>query len=172
MREVSEQEAILKRQVRRARKYKKLEREIKNIEMDLIAGKLATLEINKSELDEQYNNSKMKLQQVSTRLAEIGAKIQKQIATRNEIETKRDQLLQRYRKVDIQISQNEQEIAVLKERVKNAEQTVENSETTYSQINETIRKAEEDKREAEEMLELNQKRLHQVETEIEKLENE
>jgi len=172
LREVEEQEAILRRQVRRARRYKSLLEKVKEIEKAIISGRLAKLEFDRKENNDKLKDAELNLQRHTAEVVKVQAQVQKVIAQRNEIETKRDALAQNHRQISSEISGLEQEIAVLDERVKNAENILVDSARQRDDFTDSIKHAESEKTKAEEALKLNSDRQQRVEDEIKQIELE
>ena len=172
LREVSEQEAILKRQVRRARRYKKIQQDIREIELQLVAGKLRILEDEREHYSVQLESKKSEIQKISAELAKLRAEIQELSARQNETATRRDRVEQKYRELSTKISKNEREIAVLEERVKNSERTIENSKSSLAEIDKNVEDAKIGIEKANETLELERDRLAKIEKVIEQLEKQ
>ncbi|MCD6532024.1 AAA family ATPase, partial [bacterium] len=172
IRELSEQEAILRRQVHRYRRYKKLRGEIAELETKLYGSKLAALTAEVKQLQQALAGQKDLYEKISGELAEVSSEIQKLVAQRRELETRRDRIFQQRNKISSEIGAREQEIAVLEERIRHARETIANYSENSAQLSRTIRKGREDIKNAEQLKQLAQKKIGEVEAEIKKIEGE
>ena len=141
LREISEQEAILKRQVRRARQYKNLQEKARQTEMALILGRLGRYNIQKEKISSEIAGLRAEEQKVSAQLADIVAKIQKIFAKRTEKERIRDEIAERRRKIERKIADAERDSAVLKEKIDNARNLILSADDTEKKLKMKIEKA-------------------------------
>ena len=172
IRELSEQEAILRRQVYRYRRYKKLRGEIAELETKLYGSKLAALTAEIKQLQQALARQKDLYEKISGELAEVSSEIQKLAAQRRELETRRDRIFQQRNKISSEIGAREQEIAVLEERIRHARETIANYSENSAQLSRTIQKGREDIKNAGQLKQLAQKKIGEVEAEIKKIESE
>ncbi len=169
LREVSEQEAILRRQASRARRYRRLLEQARKLEMEIAAGRLARYEENLSKVKAQAEEFRLELQRLSAELADVRARLQRASAKRNDLERKRNEIVSFLGEVERRISEREQRIAVLAERLRNAEAAVAAAEKAASKLEARIKGYKEEEERLQKNLAAFEKKLEDVDLRVAEL---
>lgn len=154
IREVQEQEAILRRQVKKTRQYRKLLEQKEQLFARLVFGRIKHLENEKEKIQSELRDKNDELGKLRSSISSLRARVQSKRAKMDELSRERSNILDEISRVRKDIADSESKIKVLEERIRNAEaqlvsanekkprllKQIEQSKTTIAEQREFIRK--------------------------------
>ena len=160
--EVRSQVSVLKRQVSKAERYKKLQDEIKKIGISLSSGEWTALDEKEGAFSKQLEQLKIETNTISAKQKEYELKRERIILERTEHEQHAKAVQSQLEKAVANCHKLENEISVLKEKLRNATQS-------YSQAGTDIDNLTKRHESLEKELEENQEKQDEVTVSIEEL---
>ncbi len=172
LREVEAQEATLKRQVNKVKRYKKLLEKKRELELELIAGRLADINDKETFLAEEQKLFENSLLEIATALSEVRAKLQSENAKSDELETRRNKLTEEIRVLTGEIADRERRSAVFKERITSCEKTRSDASAQMENLDGAVQKASADIQRISAAVAVNERNRDAIKEQIKLLETE
>jgi chromosome segregation protein len=145
LKEVEEQEAILKRQVAKAKRYKELLEKVKKTEIALAAGRLGGVIAERKSVDERIAALQGKISETSANIAQTRVKLQNLSESKTELETVRDKIVESAQNIDKKLSELEKENAVTSEKQKSTRNYIFSAKRSKEELAHKIEKSRADK---------------------------
>lgn len=142
IREVETSVSALKRQMRRAKEFEKMQTEAKNIALRLLSIKYKNIIDSKNSIAKVLALKEEELAIAQSKRSEIEAKRQVLSVERDEKESEVSKCADKLRIIEQTIAQKEKEYAVLEERLSHAKESIEKSKSEITDSRELAKKLE------------------------------